>query len=293
MGKNVFKTVLFTSLALLAFALNSLLCRMALGSGETDAAGFTLVRLVSGAVTMSAILMATRQNVSPFRAGNWQSAFFLFGYAIAFSFAYLGLTAGTGALILFGAVQLTIIGLAAFNGDRPSKIEWIGLILAASGLFYLVLPGLSAPPMLNSILMGAAGFCWGIYTVIGKSSKSPLSDTAGNFVKSVPMIVIASAAFASQINLSARGLWLAVASGAIASGIGYALWYSVLPNLNATRAAILQLSVPLLTAFGGIFLLGENFSLRLLTAAALIVGGIALSSYGRTSEVNDQRQNVA
>lgn len=289
----MFKTVLFTSLALLAFALNSLLCRMALGSGETDAAGFTLVRLVSGAVTMSAILMATRQNVSPFRAGNWQSAFFLFGYAIAFSFAYLGLTAGTGALILFGAVQLTIIGLAAFNGDRPSKIEWIGLILAASGLFYLVLPGLSAPPMLNSILMGAAGFCWGIYTVIGKSSKSPLSDTAGNFVKSVPMIVIASAAFASQINLSARGLWLAVASGAIASGIGYALWYSVLPNLNATRAAILQLSVPLLTAFGGIFLLGENFSLRLLTAAALIVGGIALSSYGRTSEVNDQRQNVA
>lgn len=289
----MFKTVLFTSLALLAFALNSLLCRMALGGGETDATGFTLVRLVSGAVTMSAILIASRQNASPLRAGNWQSAFFLFGYAIAFSFAYLGLTAGTGALILFGAVQLTIIGLAAFNGERPGKIEWIGLFLAAGGLFYLVLPGLSAPPLLNSILMGAAGFCWGIYTVIGKLSKSPLSDTAGNFVKSVPMILIASAAFAGQINLSARGFSLAVASGAIASGIGYALWYSVLPNLNATRAAILQLSVPILTAFGGIFLLGENFSLRLLTAAALIVGGITLSIYGRKPEVKDQQQNVA
>ncbi|MER3429860.1 MAG: EamA family transporter [Blastocatellia bacterium] len=282
--KEVFKTLFYTSSALVAFAFNSILCRMALGGGEADAAGFTLVRLGSGAVAMTAIMAVSGQKPNPCRAGNWTSAFFLFGYAIAFSFAYLGLSAATGALILFGAVQLTIIGFAIYRGERPGKIEWPGLFLAVGGLVYLVFPGLSAPPLLHSILMSAAGVCWGAYTIRGKSGNSPIGETAGNFVKSVPMIVVAATAFTSQMNLSPRGLLLAVASGAIASGIGYAMWYSALPSISSTRAAILQLLVPLLSAFGGILLLGESFDPRSIAAGSLILGGIAISIYARKSK---------
>jgi drug/metabolite transporter (DMT)-like permease len=273
------RAVLYTSFALVAFAFNSILCRMALRGGEADAAGFTLVRLVSGAVALVVIsYLVGRPHVSkglaPNGRGNWLSAFFLFAYAICFSFAYLGLTAGTGALILFGAVQLTMIAATIVRGERPHALEWIGLIAAVAGLVYLVLPGLTAPPIASSALMAAAGAGWGFYTLRGRGSTAPLADTMGNFVRSVPMVVVAVIPFLSTINLSTNGILLAIASGALTSGVGYSVWYAALRFLTATRAAVLQLAVPLLTAGFGILLLAEPATARLAIASALILGGI-------------------
>jgi drug/metabolite transporter (DMT)-like permease len=213
--------------------------------------------------------------------GNWPSAFFLFAYAICFSFAYLGLTAGTGALILFSSVQMTMIVVAILRGERPAALEWLGLIVAVGGLVYLVLPGLESPPIYSSLLMAAAGASWGFYTLRGKGSADPLADTAGNFVRSLPMIAIAAIPFLSTIQLSSRGVVLAALSGAITSGVGYTVWYAALKYHTAIRAAILQLPVPLLTAFGGIIFLSETSTIRLAIAAALILGGISLTIFGR------------
>jgi drug/metabolite transporter (DMT)-like permease len=272
----VTKSIFYTAFALVAFAFNSILCRMALRGGEADAAGFTLVRLVSGAITLVVIsYFFGKQNGMKGR-GNWPSAFFLFAYAICFSFAYLGLTAGTGALILFGAVQLTMIAFAIIRGERPHTLEWIGLAAAIAGLVYLVLPGLSAPPLASSALMAAAGAAWGFYTLRGRGSTAPLADTTGNFIRTVPMIAIVAAPFFRTINLSANGLALAALSGAVASGVGYTVWYAALGYHTATRAAVLQLSVPVIAAGFGIVLLAESATARLAIASALILGGILL-----------------
>jgi drug/metabolite transporter (DMT)-like permease len=277
------KALLLTAFALTAFAFNSILCRMALGSGEIDAASFTTVRLFSGAVVLAflAFLSGKTRNVAG--SGNWKSAFFLFAYAIGFSFAYLGLTTATGALILFGFVQLTMIGVALAKGERPVMLEWLGLIVAVAGLIYLVLPGLSSPPLLNAALMAAAGIAWGFYTLRGRGSEDPLVDTAGNFVRSVPMVLLAGVPFLSQVHLSARGVLLAVLSGAVASGIGYSVWYAALKYHTSTRAAVLQLSVPVIAAVGGIVFLSEIADIRLVIAGALILGGIGLTIAGRIS----------
>jgi drug/metabolite transporter (DMT)-like permease len=268
------RAVLYTSFALVAFAFNSILCRMALRGGEADAAGFTLVRLLAGAVTLIVISYFAGRDKAFTGRGNWLSAFFLFAYAICFSFAYLGLTAGTGALILFGSVQLTMIVCAIVHGERPHVLEWIGLVAAVAGLIYLVLPGLAAPPLGGSALMAGAGAAWGLYTLRGRGSTAPLADTTGNFLRAVPMIVIAAIPFFSKIDLSTNGLILAATSGAVTSGIGYTIWYAALKHLTATRAAILQLAVPLLTAGFGIVLLSEPATTRLAIAAGLILGGI-------------------
>jgi drug/metabolite transporter (DMT)-like permease len=278
--------VLYTLFALVAFAFNSILCRMALRGGEADAAGFTLIRLISGAVTLVVISYFVRSShVNKgsiiMNRGNWLSASFLFAYAICFSFAYLGLTAGTGGLILFGSVQLTMIAIAIFRGERPHLLEWIGFAAAIGGLIYLVFPGLASPPLWNSALMAAAGAAWGFYTLRGRESSAPLADTTGNFIRTVPMIVIAAIPFLSKINLSTNGVVLAVLSGAVASGVGYSVWYAALKYHTATRAAVLQLSVPLLVAVGGILFLAESATLRLAVAAALILGGIALTIFSR------------
>jgi drug/metabolite transporter (DMT)-like permease len=272
----VIKIIFYTAFALCAFAFNSILCRMALRGGEADAAGFTAVRLVSGAVTLIVIsyLFGKGKSVS---GGNFISAFFLFGYAICFSLAYLGLSAGTGGLILFGCVQLTMILVALFRGERPGVLEWVGLIAAIGGLVYLVLPGLSAPPLHSAGLMAAAGVAWGIYTLRGKSAGDPLGSTTGNFIWSVPMIVLAAIPYFSQLHLSTRGVLLAILSGAVASGVGYTAWYAALKHLSSTRAAVLQLSVPILVAAGGIAFLGEAATTRLWIAAALILGGVGLT----------------
>ncbi|HYJ92514.1 MAG TPA: DMT family transporter [Pyrinomonadaceae bacterium] len=275
------RAVLYTTFALVAFAFNSILCRVALRGGEADAAGFTLVRLVSGTVTLVVISYFFERNKGFSERGNWLSAFFLFAYAICFSFAYLGLTAGTGGLILFGSVQLTMIAIAIFRGERPHLLEWIGFAAAIGGLIYLVFPGLASPPLWNSALMAAAGAAWGFYTLRGRETSAPLADTTGNFIRTVPMIVIAAISFLSKINLSTNGVVLAVLSGAVASGVGYSVWYAALKYHTATRAAVLQLSVPLLVAVGGILFLAESATLRLAVAAALILGGIALTIFSR------------
>lgn len=253
---------------------------MALRTGESDAAGFTLVRLMSGAVTLIVIsYFVARKN--DMKRGNWISAFFLFAYAICFSFAYIGLTVAAGALILFGSVQFTMIVVALFRGERPSQLEWLGLVIALGGLVYLVFPGLSSPPLYASLLMAAAGAAWGFYTLRGKGSSDPLGDTTGNFIRSVPMIAIAAIPYLAQLSLSARGFILAILSGAVASGIGYTVWYAALKHHTAARAAVLQLSVPVIAAFGGVLLLAEAMTTRLIIAAALILGGVGLTIAGR------------
>jgi len=275
------KIFLYTSFALIAFALNSILCRFALGTEVIDAASFTTIRLLSGAVTLIAISSFFGKNESKTKGGNWFSAFFLFGYAICFSLAYINLTTGTGALILFGTVQATMIFVALWSGERPRILEWFGLIFALGGLIYLVFPGLSSPPILSSLFMFTAGVSWGFYTLRGKSNSNPLEATTGNFVRAVPMIILANLPFVFQMHLTSRGVLLSVLSGAIASGIGYSVWYAALKFHTATRAAILQLSVPALSAIGGVVMLSENVSARLLTATFLILGGISLAIFGR------------
>jgi drug/metabolite transporter (DMT)-like permease len=257
---------------------------MALATGEIDAASFTVIRLVSGTVTLAALMLATGKTRRIAKNGNWPSAFFLFAYAIAFSFAYLGLTTATGALILFGCVQLTMFGVSLYRGIRPGWLEWIGLVVAFGGLVYLFAPGLAAPPLFNALLMALAGIAWGFYTLRGKGSEDPLADTAGNFLRSVPMVLIVGVVFVSSMQVSMQGVLLAILSGAVASGIGYSVWYAALKHLTATRAAVLQLSVPVIAALGGIVLLAETASTRLVIAAALILGGIGLTLIHRSTE---------
>ena len=297
----ILKVFLFTTFALIAFAFNSILCRLALRGEEADAVGFTAVRLVSGAVMLIVISyvcasprvskgLASDLSVKPLltrgllHQGSWPSAFFLFAYAICFSLAYLDLTAGTGALILFGSVQLTIIAVSLIRGERPPILEWLGLALAVGGLVYLVFPGLASPPLVSSLLMAAAGASWGFYTLRGKGSGDPLANTTGNFVRSVPMIVIAAIPFLSKIHLSNRGIVLAVLSGAVTSGIGYTVWYAALKFHTSTRAAVLQLAVPVIAAAAGALLLDEAATVRLLIASVMILGGIGLTIFGRSAE---------
>jgi drug/metabolite transporter (DMT)-like permease len=280
------KAFFYTAFALTAFAFNSILCRLALGAQAIDAASFTTVRLISGVAALVLIGLVIGKKESIKKSGNWISAFFLFAYAICFSFAYVNLTTATGALILFGSVQATMIFAAFAAGEKPKMTEMIGLVLAVGGLIYLVFPGLSAPPPVSSALMTFAGVSWGFYTLRGRGSSNPLAETTGNFLRAAPLAVLTSLLFAPQIHLSGDGFTFAVLSGAIASGIGYAVWYSALKYHTATRAAILQLSVPVLAAFGGVVLLAESVSARLVTAAIIIIGGILTAIAGRKYDKN-------
>jgi drug/metabolite transporter (DMT)-like permease len=263
-----------TSLAMLAFAGNSLLCRAALKDNAIDAASFTSIRLISGALILWLIVRSRQTSASG--AGNWPSAFALFAYAGGFSLAYVSLPAGTGALLLFGAVQATMIGYAIRAGEHLLKLQVLGLLLALAGLAGLLLPGLSAPPLTGSLLMIGAGVAWGIYSLRGKGSGDPTRVTAGNFLRTVPMAAVLSLLLWQNTQLDSAGLAYAIASGALASGIGYAIWYTALPLLQASHAATVQLSVPVIAAAGGVVLLGEPLTLRLLVASVAILGGIAL-----------------
>lgn len=249
-----------------------------------DAAGFTLIRLVSGAVVLVVISFALKRK-SPIGSGSWLSGALLFSYAIAFSYAYINLSAGTGGLILFGTVQLTMIGVGIYRGERPSKLEWLGLLAAQVGLVVLVFPGLHAPSLLGSLLMVIAGISWGVYSLRGKTAQDSTLATADNFIRSVPFIAVLAIATFPPVNTSPYGVTLAVISGAVTSGGGYVLWYSVLPHLSATRAAITQLAVPALVAIMGVIALSEHIDARIVLAAILMLGGVALAVLTKNKHV--------
>lgn len=263
-----------TALAMLAFASNSLLCRLALKDTAIDAASFTSIRLAAGAATLWLVVQV--RHGAAVGSGNWRSAFALFAYAAGFSFAYVNLPAATGALLLFGAVQATMIGHGLWAGERLRGLQLAGLVLALGGLVGLLLPGLSAPPLLGSILMLGAGVAWGIYSLRGKGAGDPTRVTAGNFLRTVPIAAAMTVLMYDSATLDGAGVVYAVASGALASGLGYAVWYTALPALNSTKAATVQLSVPVIAAAGGILFLGESVTLRLALASAAVLGGIAL-----------------
>jgi drug/metabolite transporter (DMT)-like permease len=261
-------------LAMTAFAANSLLCRMALRNGAIDPGSFTAIRIASGAAVLW--LIARLRDRTMTSAGSWWSAAALFAYAAAFSFAYVELPAAVGALILFCAVQVTMIGYGLWKGERIGRIQAAGLALAIAGLVTLLSPGLSAPSPGSAALMLAAGIAWGIYSLRGKGSGDPTIATAGNFLRAVPLAVILSLATLASASASAAGVLYAVASGGLASGVGYAIWYAALPGLTATKAATIQLSVPVVAAVGGVVLLGEAITPTLVVSSAAILGGIAL-----------------
>jgi drug/metabolite transporter (DMT)-like permease len=281
---------LLTLGAMIAFASNTLLCRAALKQTHIDAATFTFVRIFSGAVALCLFMNVRRRitvdrTASPLveslsgsllRNGNWISALALFVYAAGFSFAYTSLSAGAGALLLFGAVQATMILWGLRRGERLDAIQITGLVVAVTGLVILVFPGLSAPPLIGSILMLGAGVAWGVYSLRGKGVQNPASVTAGNFVRAVPFSVVVWIFFLPWAHVDPAGVGYAIISGVIASGLGYVIWYSALPGLKAASAATVQLSVPVLAATGGILLLGESITLRYVLASLAVLGGIAL-----------------
>ena len=278
-------SIALTALAMIAFAGNSLLCRVALQQTSIDAGSFTFIRLLSGALMLW--LIARLRSGANSGRGNWLSAFALFVYAACFSFAYIGLAAATGALLLFGAVQVTMIGHGIWAGERLRRWQLVGLLLAFGGLVGLLLPsgaapravtmpGIAAPPLSASVLMLAAGAAWGVYSIRGKGGGDPTRVTAGNFLRAVPFAAILSIILMDGTSLDRAGFGYAILSGALASGIGYAIWYTALPRLKASTAASVQLSVPVIAAVGGIIFLGEAMTLRLVLAAVTILGGIAL-----------------
>ena len=271
---NPLRIASLTVFAMLAFASNSLLCRIALRDTSIDAASFTSIRLISGAALLAILMMGRGKR--PLAGGTWRAAAMLFAYAVTFSFAYRQLTAATGALLLFGAVQMTMLGYGLAAGERLRGLQWLGLLVALSGLIGLLLPGLAAPPLVSALLMLAAGAAWGVYSLLGRGVTDPVAGTAGNFLRAVPFTVVLSLATAAHASFDAMGILYAVVSGAITSGLGYVLWYAALPAFKAASAATIQLSVPALAALGGVLLLDEPLSLRLLIASVAILGGIAL-----------------
>lgn len=271
-------TVLFTSIALVAFAANSILCRQALAPKAIDAASFTTLRVAAGALTLVLIhrvragrlpgLRRPRSNGSPLA---------LFLYAACFSFAYVSLPAGTGALILFGAVQITMMVAALMSKERPTKLQWLGYATALAGMVHLVAPGVEAPSLSGALLMALAGFGWGLYSLLGRGSGAPLADSARNFTLATPLTLLTSLVCWSRAGLTFDGILLAVISGSLTSGLGYVVWYRALLGLTAARAAVVQLAVPIIAAAGGVAFLGEVITARLTLSAVLILGGIALA----------------
>lgn len=273
-GYDTMTTVLLTLLALIAFAANSIFARLALGGSSIDPASYTNVRLLTGALTLW--LIVRFQASVPVRS-NWVAAAMLFLYAVTFSFAYISLTTGTGALILFAAVQITMIGVGLYAGERPSALHWLGLLIAIAGLIYLVSPGVTAPSAVGSLLMGAAGIAWGVYSILGRGVTHPVQATAGNFLRTVPFALVILVFWSSSITITARGFLWAALSGSITSAVGYVIWYAALPRLSATLAATLQLSVPALAALGGVVFLSEHITPRLILSGIAILAGVGLA----------------
>lgn len=273
---NAFRLFLITALAMIAFAANSVLGRLALIEGEIGAGGFALIRLVSGAVVLALLVLARSQRPS----GSWRGGFSLFIYAAFFSYAYLGLAAGTGAIILFAVVQITMLGWGIAKGERPTRLQWLGLAIALAALVWLVSPSVEAPPLYAALAMAVAGIGWGVYSLLGKGAGDPTRATAGNFIRAsliAAMLAVPALMLYPETMPSQNGIALAVASGAITSGLGYAIWYTALKDLTSTRAGIAQLSVPAIAAIGGVLFLSEPITLRFALASGAILGGVALA----------------
>jgi drug/metabolite transporter (DMT)-like permease len=280
-----FRTAVYTAFALIAFAANSVLCRLALGVAAIDAASFTTIRLVSGALVLLLLARAIRKTRTADHRGNWTSAFMMFLYAVTFSFAYISLNTGTGALILFGSVQATMIIFAVCKGERLRLLGWLGLFAGLAGLTYLVFPGLAAPSASGATLMAVAGIAWGIYSLRGRGSLSPVAVTTDNFLRSTPFVLLISLIFFQNLHITFAGAFFAALSGGLTSAIGYVIWYAALRDHSATSAAIVQLIVPVLAALGGVVLLSEQLTVRLLLSSAMILGGVALALTQRENSV--------
>lgn len=263
-------------LAMTAFAANSIICRIALTQTTIDPASFTIIRILAGATTLTLIVLWRKRHLRNY--GSWRGAGSLLIYAAAFSFSYVNLPAGTGALLLFGSVQATMVIAGLYQGEHLRVIQWVGLLVAFCGLVILVAPGIHAPDPYSAILMAVAGIAWGFYSLFGRKLGDPLTATAGNFVRATPFLLLLLP-FAGSVE--SRGIILAVLSGSISSGMGYALWYSILPNLKAAQAASVQLSVPIIASTAAIFLLGENLTFNLAIASVAILGGIGFVILGR------------
>jgi drug/metabolite transporter (DMT)-like permease len=275
------RTLIFTGFALIAFAANSVLCRLALGDKTIDASSFTIIRLLSGVIVLLAILKFNgTKNSSPTK-GSWSASLMLFLYAATFSFAYITLDTGTGALILFGSVQITMILISLFSGNRLHITEWIGVSFSFMGFVYLVLPGVTTPSIIGFSLMTLAGMAWGIYTLKGQGSVNPLMDTTYNFARTIPFIIVLAFFTIQNAHISYKGFLLAVLSGSVASGIGYTIWYIALAGLSATQAAVVQLLVPVIAAFGGVVFVSETITFRLTLSAVMVLGGILMVVLGR------------
>jgi len=280
-NNSLAKSLFTTSFALVAFAANSVFCRLALGEQTIDAASFTVIRLLSGTVVLLVILKLFSNKDSSPSKGSWTASLMLFFYAITFSFAYNTLDTGTGALILFGSVQITMILLSLISGNRLHITEWIGVSLAFMGLFYLVLPGITTPSFTGFSLMSIAGIAWGIYSLKGRASANPLKDTAYNFSRTIPLVIVLAIVAIQNAHFSTMGILLAALSGGIASGIGYIIWYIALGGLSATQAAVVQLLVPVIAASGGVIFVSEVITLRLIFSAIMILSGILMVVLGR------------
>ena len=287
-GLPTLQTMALTAVAMCAFAANSLLCRLALNQGIIDPATFGSIRLVAGAAMLALILRFRSGRSSPGPA-DWLAAAMLFAYVALFSFAYLSLAAGTGALILFGAVQLTMFSVGLHAGERFRPVAWFGLALAVAGLAYLVSPGVAAPPLAGATMMAIAGVAWGVYSLRGRGVADPLAATSANFLRAAPLALLLSLLLAGNAHASAGGVALAIASGALTSGIGYVIWYAALNGLSAMRAATVQLSVPPIAAFGGVMFLSEAITPRLALASAAILGGVALVLSSKSRALRPRR----
>lgn len=273
------KVISLTILAMLAFAANSLLCRLALRHTEIDPTSFTLIRLVSGAVMLWVIVAI--KGVRARRSGTWLGAFTLFVYAFAFSYAYVHLETGAGALLLFGAVQLTMLGYGYYKGERMQAVAILGLALAIGGLVALLLPGATSPAPASAALMALSGVAWAIYSLIGRQSNDPLASSAWNFLRAIPFMLLASTPFLGHLSIDLTGALCAIGSGAIASGLGYAIWYAALRTLSSFQAASIQLSVPVLASLAGALVLNESLTSRLVITSLAVLGGIGLILSGK------------
>ena len=280
-NNRLLKIILLTGLALIAFSANSVLCRMALGNETIDASSFTIVRLLAGSFVLLIIITITGKTADTATKGSWTASFMLFLYAVTFSYAYLSLDTGTGALILFSSVQITMILLSIISGTRLHITEWAGVVIALTGFIYLILPGVTMPSASGLLLMTVAGMAWGIYSLKGRDSINPLIDTTYNFIRTVPFVMILALFTIDNIYYSPEGVVLALISGGVASGIGYTIWYIALGGLSSTQAAVLQLSVPVIAALGGVVFVSETITLRLTVSAATVLTGILIVILGK------------